>query len=254
MRFEKKVVSIVLCLIMAFGTVAAGSNDITNFISVTDIKASAADSYSVGDIIKYGSYPQTDVTDELGDVLNSIDGTWQSYGYYSGNTDGEPTISDYMWYKDVTYKNYQYRGVMFDNNRPAETDEGFGRHPNYQQGNGYSIGETYWFRYDPIKWRVLDPSDGLVISETIIDSQPYDNNGDGNYHSCSLRQWLNEDFYNFAFSEEQKLIIQTTSIKAAPEGRINDKIFLPSREEIKNSNESTEDHYKAYCFKGSDYA
>ena len=30
-------------------------------------------------------YPQTDVTDELGSVLNEQGGKWISYGYFSGN-------------------------------------------------------------------------------------------------------------------------------------------------------------------------
>ncbi len=37
-----------------------------------------------GDIIEFGMYPQTDVTDELGSVLNERGGEWISYGYFSG--------------------------------------------------------------------------------------------------------------------------------------------------------------------------
>ena len=35
--------------------------------------------------------------------------------------------------------------------------------------------DAYGQEYEPLKWRVIDPDRGLVICETIVDSQPYSN-------------------------------------------------------------------------------
>lgn len=76
----------------------------------------------------------------------------------------------------------------------------------------------------PIEWLVLDTKDDqvLVISKYALACKPYNDKFDySSWEKCSLRKWLNEDFYNNAFSkEEQQRIINSP-----------DKIFLLSREE-----------------------
>ena len=287
MNIGKKLLPIALCLMLVFGTLAVGTGGFAELFDSISIKASAT--YSVGDTIYYGTYPQTDVTSSLGSVLNSQSGTWKSYGYYSGTDqwdDGQMTASDYMRYKDVTYNGAKYRGVTFDSYRPIGT--GFTSEHNGQQGNGYYTGTTYWFKYEPLKWRILDPSTGLVMCETIIDSQPYNNYilyadneywGDStktyyanNYAKSSIRQWLNNDFYNTAFSDEQKLNIKATTLNNdgyytltgttgyekydAPS--TNDKIFLLTYNEVLNISYGFSTSYSTYDSsrqaKGSDYA
>ena len=97
MNIGKKLLSIALCLMLVFGTLAVGTGGFAELLDAVSIKASAA--YSVGDTIYYGTYPQTDVTAQLGSVLNSQSGTWKSYGYYSGTgsfSNGQMTPSDFM--------------------------------------------------------------------------------------------------------------------------------------------------------------
>ena len=132
-----------------------------------------ANAYNVGDTIEFGSYPQTDVTNELGSVLEQQGGEWISYNYYENSSysyqDGEMKPSDYMRFRDVDYNGAKYRGVVFDHYRPFVQKTAL----DIQKQNGYNPGKTYWFRYDPIQWRVLDPSTGLVISETVLDSHEF---------------------------------------------------------------------------------
>ena len=63
----------------------------------------------VGDIIEFGSYPQSEVKDEgLLTELNLLDLDWVSYEYYSGTgveDDGLMYSSDYMKYADVLLNN-----------------------------------------------------------------------------------------------------------------------------------------------------
>ena len=64
---------------------------------------------------------------------------------------------------------------------------------------------------------------------------------DVTWETCSLRNWLNTDFYESAFNEEEKRLIEETRILNAdnpvhrtPGGNSTpDKVFLLSLDEIK---------------------
>lgn len=231
-RIFKKAMSILFAVLMVFGIIGNIGFE-TSAATITD--------YEVGDIIEFGWYPQSKVTDEsLVATLNEIDGEWISYGYYSGTGrwyDGQMKSGDYMRYMDVVCNSEKFRGVVFDTYRPCypgEETSTSSTHNTFQDDNGYTIGIVYWFKYEPIKWRVLDPNKGLVLSETIVDSQAYSNYilnsgtdeygygeywGDSsktyyanNYARSSIRKWLNNDFYNTAFSNAQKSIIDYTEL------------------------------------------
>ncbi len=273
---------------MLFGSVAIGGNGFAEVFDAFSLKASA---YSTGDYIYYGTYPQSEVTDSaLVSALNSVGGTWQSYGYYSGTgdpNDGQMKPSDYMRYKDVSYNGSKYRAVTFDSYRPLYTAYTCSSGKSYQANNGYTTGNVYWFKYEPIKWRVLDPSTGLIMCDTAIDSQAYNNYfwygvgslnssskyyGDeahtyyaSNYAKSSIRAWLNKDFYNTAFSDEQKSNIVATTLdnssywsSAYDAPSTTDKIFLLSYNDSINSNYGFSSSDSAYDtarqLKSTDYA
>ena len=237
-----------------------------------------------GDIIKFGSYPQSRVTDEaIIDGLNSQSFSWKSYNYYSGTgdwDDGNMKPSDYMKYADIVFNGNKYRAVTFSKYRPYETG-GTSSSYTYQNDNGYYTGNVYYFKYEPLKWRVLDASTGLVMSENIIDSQAYQNfvyyNGSQYYNSkdctkyasdwatSSLRKWLNEDFYNFAFTKNQKSKIlkthnenKSTYSSAYDSVDTDDNIFLLSYFDVINSaygfNSSRDAYDEKRQMKGTDYA
>lgn len=234
MKRTKRVLSVLLSLIIALAGLAA-----------LCVPVNAA--YKVGDSLYYGSYPQTDVTATLGAALNALGGEWtvygSSYGYSSGIN---------MRYKDVTYNGGKYRGVTFDNYRPIFTNTSSLN--NVQSDNGYVKKTVYWFKYEPLRWRVLDPSTGFIMCDALIDSQPFNGTlidsgnyswGDSsktyyasNYAKSSIRTWLNADFYNTAFSATEKAQIKTTALTTASSlssdydaPATNDKIFLLSLEE-----------------------
>ena len=59
----------------------------------------------------------------------------------------------------------------------------------------------------PIEWRVLSVEDGkaLVISEKILDMVRFNEKyQEITWEGSILRKWLNDDFYNKAFSDEEK--------------------------------------------------
>ena len=277
-KVAKKTLSVALVLVM--------------LLTAMPLVFAEGEIYEVGDIIQFGSYPQTKVKDEtLIAELNALApewDNWTSYGYYSGDgTTGSMVPGDWMRYVDVTYNGSKYRGVRFTEYRENSTY--FSQDSVQQIENKYYDNTSYWFEFETIDWRVLDPNTGLVMCETIIDSQPYSNtnyyknyeyfndsaytNYANDYETSSIRQWLNDDFYNTAFSNIEKKEISYSTLNNAgvftlvggagyderfDSNPTNDKIFLLSWDEVQNSDFgfSTEgiDNDVARIAYGSDYA
>ena len=193
--------------------------------------------YAVGDLVSFGSYPQTRVEDAaLIAQLNALQHDWQSYHYVSGDGSfGSMQAADYMEYCDVSLQGAKYRGVVLHRYRPfstiesTATDDHEQRYPNADGGfTFYSLDTVYWFRYSPILWRVLDAEKNLMITDAILDAQPYqafvynwpagyyaDAAGKyaaNDYANTTVRQWLNDTFYNTAFSAAQQERIKPTQI------------------------------------------
>lgn len=282
----KSLLALTLALIMALGVAPLSELAGVDWASLFAPKAEAlSPTHQVGDIVEFGSYPQSRVTDSsLVSALDGVSKTWVSYGYYSGDGSYSDTMvqGDWMKYADFTYNGTKYRAVTFSQYRPYWTGYSSSSSYTYQDGNGYTPNNIYYFKYEPLKWRVLDPSTGLVLCESIIDSQAYSNtiysNGSyyyndaeythyaNDYATSSIRAWLNEDFYDTAFSSSQKASILTseldnkaysTSYSQYDSETTYDKVFLLSWSEMQNTaygfpaNTSTSSARQA---KGTDYA
>ena len=128
----------------------------------------------------------------------------------------------------------------------------------YEQDNDSGNGA------EPIEWTVLDQENGklLMISDHSLDCKKYDD-GEGNtWDKCSLRSWLNKEFYETAFSEVEKKSILTSEVTADvnpnydPAAGIDfgsdtqDKVFLLSGKEAETYFKSDEERI---C-KPTDYA
>ena len=194
--------------------------------------------------INLGKYPQTVVDDEeLISELDKISMT-NSLGYIE--------------YEGVEYK----KQVAIPN------------YPNYsfENGNIVNDGQVYYFKVEPIKWRVLETTAGgfKLLSEYLLDTKPFyispDNrtiNGQtiyaNNYEYSTIRAWLNGydgtsfDVYDYegigfidiAFNELEKTLIKTTFVDNSIEttgyesnsyvcNNTNDKIYLLSYKDLNN--------------------
>ncbi len=183
-----------------------------------------------GNYILFGSYPQTEVTSSsLTSTLTTMAGTkptssnayaWTSYGYYVNGS-----ISNYMWYQDIEYNGETYRGVYFTSYRPYYTGNSSSTSNSNQDDNGYYTSNIYWFKFEPILWRIVAEANGeaTLVCEMLIDSQEYYHstsshtvNGTtvyaNNYAYSNIRAWLNDSFYETAFNELERELILLTAV------------------------------------------
>lgn len=142
----------------------------------------------------------------------------------------------------------------------------------YNRIQNIKVGDTYTFGAyeqdnitsngkEAIEWTVLD-KDGmslLLVSKQALDCQQYNTSyTDVTWENCSLRKWLNDSFFNAAFSEEEKVLIQSTTVSADknpqystdPGTATTDKVFLLSINEAEkyfNSDEARKCAPTAYA-------
>ena len=153
-----------------------------------------------GNYIYFGEYPQTIKANDV-----TITDTTDDRGYYLG--------SDGNYY------------AMVVANKPG----------TFSTGSTFTLGNTYYFKVEPIRWKILYESDGTAlilcdIAISSIDYQPdyfYSWSDDrryttangapegtfaNNYKYSNVRKWLIDEFYNTAFSELQQEIIEITEV------------------------------------------
>ncbi len=165
--------------------------------------------------IYFGEYPQT-IKEEGVTITNTQD----ERGYYLG--------SDGLYYAKIVATPY---------------DEGYA----FSSGSAIKKDFVYYFKVEPIRWKVLIERDNtaFLLCDSIIDNQIFDANNN-NYAESDIRVWLNEAFYETAFSDLQKAIIFTTMVDNSAQStgeytnpyaceNTSDKIFLPSYLEVINS-------------------
>lgn len=125
----------------------------------------------------------------------------------------------------------------------------------YEQDNNTSNGK------EKIEWLVLEVKDGkaLVISKYALDCKPYNTSSTNvTWETCSLRNWLNNDFINSAFSATEKTMIPSVKVSAdknpdysTSSGKATqDRLFLLS---VKEMNKYLSSNSKRRC-KSTDYA
>ena len=185
--------------------------------------------------IYFGSYPQTEITDEH--LKEQIDDVLRA---------GEVG--------DVIIDGVKYRKIFHD-----DTNE-------YQRWPGVPAGESRYFRWEPIKWRVLDIDEEngkvFVCANNVIDYQEYNEEYvPVTWETSTMRLWLNGSsqssepykdpdrdsftanaFYDTAFmTVEKEAILQTNIVTADnPEYKTDggnntiDKVFLLSYSEVTN--------------------
>ena len=84
-----------------------------------------------------------------------------------------------------------------------------------------------------VPWRILDVDADLgrvlMITEVCIDNRPW---GHGTWSECSLRKWLNEEFYS-SLPEEARIRVATATVRDIDADKnVEDRIFILSVDEV----------------------
>lgn len=139
--------------------------------------------------------------------------------------------------------------------------------------NSIEVGQTYYFgSYEQngyrgdgaegIAWRVLDIKNGkaLLLSEYVLDAYYYNNLANAvTWEDCTLRVWLNNNFYSTAFnsSEKQRIVESAITAEANPTNtyamagnNTRDRVFILSASEV---NKYLTGNYERAAY-GTDYA
>lgn len=130
---------------------------------------------------------------------------------------------------------------------------------DYTFSNGLTIvkGTEYYFKVEPIRWRVIEKGNGEVtlMCDGIIANRAFDeHDGSGysnNYAESSIREWMNGTFFYEAFSvlEQERILNTEVDNSAASTGDManeyacantTDKVYLPSYAELVNGNFKTQ--------------
>lgn len=118
-----------------------------------------------------------------------------------------------------------------------------------------------YYKYEDIKWRVLSVGEddvAFLMADSLLEMKAYDEiykeNGTS-WEECTLRKWLNDIFYDLAFTEDEKgAIIEHTVINEAnPEygtssgNDTRDNVYIPSLSEMTNTNYGFTDDVHMDC-------
>ena len=90
------------------------------------------------------------------------------------HSDLEETVVKYEEYKKVIAAPYENNSI-------------------FANGKTIITSETYFFKVEPIKWRVLEENNGSykLLSELVLDNKAFSINETNNYEHSNIRAWLN---------------------------------------------------------------
>lgn len=144
-----------------------------------------------------------------------------------------------------------------------ETKEATSSNPLARESNGYIIFGHYEQDNniengkEPIEWGILDENANgkLLISRYVLDAVPFNNEyAEVTWETCSLREWLNKDFLNEAFTKDEQVLIPKAHLKNSgiemPGGNdTDDQVFCLSLDEAAKYYKFTYDKYSYFGFK-----
>ena len=174
------------------GTGGGGNGDTTYQFHSTVTYLAAGTDGSAGTEATYctfGDWPQT-VKAEGVTVDETKSVTMGSMTYYLG--------SDSNYYAKCTENAYADNYTYSDGTTVAQA----------------SANSEKYFKVEPIKWRVLNPSasgNKILVAESILTAHRFDDDSN-NYKDSEIRAYLNDGFLNAAFTATAQNLIATTTV------------------------------------------
>lgn len=225
----------------------------------------------VGNNIYFGYYPQkletdTDKISSIEELITPFNGPadatskgWNKQIDYASNSTREA-----YYYRDIDLDSdgvNDYRAIHIYKYKNFNTSQSYDSTSLwYHDKETFSEGNTYYFKYEEIKWEILEEKDGkaYLYSSLALDAYFYEKSSNektdkyshggangyaNNYELSSIRKWLNEDFYNLAFNSTDKTIINEETVKNGLSSTLdtsnsyvcnntNDNVYLLSEKEL----------------------
>ncbi|MDR1697747.1 MAG: DUF6273 domain-containing protein, partial [Erysipelotrichaceae bacterium] len=115
----------------------------------------------------------------------------------------------------------------------------------FDDGTPIVDGQTYYFKVEPIKWRVLDEDTGMVLSDQVLEAQVFSSamKYSNEWGYSTLRSYLNNIWYDYTFTAQEKASIlleshpfDTNFGATTSHTGDDDYVFLPSGTEYMDPN------------------
>ena len=216
------------------------------------------------DCIWFGSYPQREVVADAASY-DAID-----KGYYNPRTD---VIEDEKLYQklerisgwdsknEIVIDGDKYRRIRKQDATNTEYNN------SYYGWYQWDKVEWHYFKYDPVKWRVLGKNNDeiFVLSEKSLDSQPYNWTYSGvEWEQCTIRSWLNgyagdknqdnKDYQNRGFLNNAFEQNEISAIYANERNYMDRITLLSSKEAVNESYGFSNEHDQVRESLSSTYA
>lgn len=205
------------------------------------------------DCIYFGSYPQTEIVDKA--QTSGVYGkSWEEKGDYEVDTSTYAKLKKASGWDnngDIVIDGIKYRRINSDNAIfTSERDQ-------FYEWNKNKDKSYHYFRYDKIKWRVLNNSKNelFLLADKALDDRKYNTKAENvTWERSTIRSWLNgysasqnsvgddyskENFIQNAFSKAERDTISNTNVinnnniyyETEGGNDTKDKIFLLSEAE-----------------------
>lgn len=234
-RFASVFLSVCMCASLCSCT-AQKDTQATAVIAppvITSDKSLPGESKTTWDCVCFGSYPMSELVD--GD-FSAVD----DYALREGDMIRDPDL-----YAKLTNAGWNNNECELDGNkyRRVKAPETLIAREQHYQWDGKSY---HYFKYEPIKWRVLEKDDhsAMLVADRLLDCEPFNTKAENVYwETCSLRSFLNDEkngFYANAFSETEKKSV-LPSVNENPDNSyygtkcgdaVADKVFILSSDEV----------------------
>lgn len=199
------------------------------------------------DTVYFGSYPQAEVIAQKED-MDAVEPEMRNGADFIVDASLYQKLEKATWENDeTTIKGERYRRMKMEDATyaVASSEDEHKWYSSYRWWLGSN--NTYrYFKYQPIKWRVLDVSgdEAFLLADLALDCRRYHEQYNSiTWETCTLRAFLNNEFYQSAFdTDEQNAIIESelenksnTLYRTKGGNDTIDKVFLLSEPEMARS-------------------
>lgn len=129
---------------------------------------------------------------------------------------GKKVTWDCIWFGSYSQTKIVSSSKENDLYSTLETANGWDKNNDIIIGKEkYHRAKKSYFKYEPIKWRVIKCENGeaLLLSDIVLDKQKYNKRlKKVTWEKSTLRKWLNKKFMNRAFSSSEQEAIRTTKV------------------------------------------